>query len=64
VWVAIPFAPDWRWLRTREDTPWYPSMKLFRQPARGEWDGVFGRIAAMLAGMVRAKAAAAGEPAT
>jgi tetratricopeptide (TPR) repeat protein len=55
-WVAIPFAPDWRWLRDREDTPWYPSMRLFRQAARGDWDGVFGRLAAALSAASRAKA--------
>lgn len=56
VWVALPFAPDWRWLRQREDSPWYPSMRLFRQTTRGDWDGVFGRLAAALAGAARAKA--------
>jgi Tetratricopeptide repeat len=48
VWVATPFAADWRWLRQREDTPWYPSMTLFRQRHRHDWDHVFGRIAARL----------------
>ena len=48
VWLALPFAPDWRWLLTREDTPWYPTMRLFRQTARGDWDGVFARMAAAL----------------
>ena len=52
-WVAIPYAPDWRWQRNREDTIWYPTMRLFRQTTRGEWDSVFGRMAAALAGMVR-----------
>ena len=37
VWVALPFAPDWRWLLDREDSPWYPTMRLFRQKRRGEW---------------------------
>lgn len=40
VWVLLPFAPDWRWLLRREDSPWYPSMQLFRQQAPGDWDGV------------------------
>ncbi len=44
VWVALPFAPDWRWLLKREDSPWYPSMRLFRQPHLGDWDDVFDRI--------------------
>jgi hypothetical protein len=56
VWVAVPFAADWRWLRDREDTPWYPSMRLFRQPGPGAWDPVFGRLAVALAGLVKARA--------
>ena len=46
VWVALPFVPDWRWLLEREDSPWYPTMRLFRQKRPGEWDEVFERIAA------------------
>lgn len=41
VWVAVPFVPDWRWLRDRDTSPWYPSMRLFRQRRQGAWDGVF-----------------------
>jgi Flp pilus assembly protein TadD len=48
VWVALPLAADWRWLRDREDSPWYPQMRLFRQQWSGEWTGVFGRIAQSL----------------
>jgi len=44
----LPFTPDWRWLRDREDTPWYPSVKLYRQSAVGDWNGVFARVAADL----------------
>ncbi len=44
VWVALAVAPDWRWLRQREDTPWYPTMRLFRQSRRGDWDGVCVRL--------------------
>jgi hypothetical protein len=41
VWTMLPFAPDWRWMLTRpQSTPWYPTMKLFRQPARGQWQPV------------------------
>jgi tetratricopeptide (TPR) repeat protein len=48
VWVALPFASDWRWLLHREDSPWYPTMRLFRQKALGNWDEVFARMAAAL----------------
>jgi tetratricopeptide (TPR) repeat protein len=40
VWVLLPFAPDWRWLRHRDDSPWYPPMRLFRQPKLGDWEAV------------------------
>ncbi len=52
VWTLLPFVPDWRWMREREDTPWYPTMRLFRQQSRGDWQGVFtdvGRALARLA---------------
>jgi tetratricopeptide (TPR) repeat protein len=45
VWVPMPFAPDWRWLLGREDSPWYPSVRLFRQTRPNQWDEVFERIA-------------------
>lgn len=45
VWVMLPFIPDWRWLMNRYDTPWYPSMRLFRQARRGDWEGVIEAIA-------------------
>jgi tetratricopeptide (TPR) repeat protein len=48
VWVAIPFLPDWRWQFDREDSPWYPTMRLFRQRVAGDWTGVFGEIEAAL----------------
>ncbi|MDR3403476.1 MAG: tetratricopeptide repeat-containing glycosyltransferase family protein [Chthoniobacter sp.] len=44
VWMLLPFAPDWRWGLEREDTPWYPTMRLFRQPAPGDWNAVIGRV--------------------
>ena len=48
VWVALPLAPDWRWLLGRDDTPWYPTMRLFRQTRLDDWSDVFQRIRAAL----------------
>jgi FkbM family methyltransferase len=44
VWVMLPFAPDWRWMLGRDDSPWYPSARLFRQERPGDWTGVLTRI--------------------
>jgi ADP-heptose:LPS heptosyltransferase len=44
-WTLLPFTPDWRWLLGRKDTPWYPTMRLFRQRVPGDWKGVFGEVA-------------------
>jgi ADP-heptose:LPS heptosyltransferase len=44
VWVLVPKAPDWRWMLEREDSPWYPTMRLFRQKSAGDWDEVFERV--------------------
>lgn len=48
VWVLLPFVPDWRWMMNREDSPWYPTMRLFRQTAAGDWEGVIRRVALAL----------------
>ena len=40
-WVALKYVPDWRWLLDREDSPWYPATRLFRQTSEGDWAGVF-----------------------
>jgi tetratricopeptide (TPR) repeat protein len=40
VWVLVTWAPEWRWLLERPDSPWYPTARLFRQPAQGDWEGV------------------------
>jgi hypothetical protein len=48
VWVAVPFSPDWRWQLEREDSPWYPTLRLFRQRLPGQWPEVFERIAVEL----------------
>src|SRR5262249_11170673 len=44
VWLLLPFVPDWRWLLDREDSPWSPTLRLFRQPQRDDWASVFARI--------------------
>ena len=49
VWVALSFAPDWRWLLDRPDSPWYPTMRLFRQSQLEDWTGVFQTMAGELA---------------
>jgi tetratricopeptide (TPR) repeat protein len=43
-WVLLPYVPDWRWLLDRDDSPWYPSVTLFRQTRRGDWADVFERV--------------------
>jgi hypothetical protein len=48
-WLMVPFQPDWRWLLARDDSPWYPTMRLFRQPAIGDWASVIGRLCGELA---------------
>lgn len=48
-WVMLPFVPDWRWLTGRDDSPWYDSVRLYRQPRVGDWQDVIGRVAAALA---------------
>ncbi len=48
VWILLPYAPDWRWLLGRSDSPWYPTARLFRQSSPGDWTGVVRRVAAAL----------------
>jgi hypothetical protein len=47
-WVLLPFSTDWRWLRDRSDNPWYPTARLFRQPAPGDWESVVTQVATAL----------------
>jgi ADP-heptose:LPS heptosyltransferase len=53
VWVLVPFAADWRWMLAREDSPWYPTMRLFRQSEKNEWEDVFQRVAGALHALVQ-----------
>jgi hypothetical protein len=48
VWLMLPYTPDWRWMLERDDTPWYASMRLFRQTSPGDWAGVTHRMATAL----------------
>jgi len=51
VWVMLPHVADWRWLTGREDSPWYPGVRLLRQPKRGDWEGAIANAAAQLASL-------------
>ena len=55
VWLVLSASPDWRWLTQREDTPWYPSMRLFRERPNGGWSDVFERVARELAALCTAR---------
>jgi hypothetical protein len=48
-WTLLPYDADWRWLTDRADSPWYPTMRLFRQPAPGDWQAVMGDVREALA---------------
>jgi tetratricopeptide (TPR) repeat protein len=54
-WVLLPYAQDWRWLRERDDSPWYPTLRLFRQEKPQAWNGVLTRVAAELAELARTR---------
>jgi tetratricopeptide (TPR) repeat protein len=50
-WLALKWMPEWRWMQERTDSPWYPTMRLFRQSTRGDWPGVFAAIAHQVRGL-------------
>lgn len=45
VWTLLPFEAEWRWMVERDDSPWYPTMRLFRQTVRGDWKGLIEQVA-------------------
>jgi tetratricopeptide (TPR) repeat protein len=51
VWILLQKQPDWRWMFEREDCPWYPTARLFRQPTAGDWDSVVGQVVTALAAL-------------
>ena len=51
VWTLLPFVPDWRWMLGRSDSPWYPTMRLFRQARAGDWGPVVAEVARELAAL-------------
>ncbi len=55
VWTLLAYSADWRWLLDREDSPWYPTMRLFRQPAPGDWSAVARRVGTALAELAAAR---------
>jgi len=61
VWILLPYAPDWRWLLGRNDSPWYPSARLFRQSRPGDWGGVARRVAEAWSGSPLAGAGSMAE---
>ena len=52
-WTLLPFEADWRWLLARSDSPWYPTMRLFRQREEGNWDDVIDKVATQLSTLPR-----------
>lgn len=61
-WIALRNIPDWRWMLERTDSPWYPTARLFRQNADGDWTGVFERIEASLTGQLAMASEAIATP--
>jgi hypothetical protein len=61
VWLLDRFDPDWRWLLGRRDSPWYPSLRLYRQPKPGDWDAVLDAVADDLHGMAEARPGRPGD---
>jgi tetratricopeptide (TPR) repeat protein len=62
VWVALKHVPEWRWMLGRNDSPWYPTMRLFRQRAMGDWEGVFADMAEALKASIAEKTRGSAGP--
>jgi hypothetical protein len=60
-WLALNHVPDWRWMLDRSDSPWYPSVRLFRQERIDDWDTVFAAMAEALSESVRERGVAVGK---
>jgi tetratricopeptide (TPR) repeat protein len=58
VWVLLPTMPEWRWMLDREDSPWYPTMRLFRQPEAGNWTSVLERVGKALETLIASRTSA------
>jgi len=56
-WVLLPFSTDWRWMVGRDQTPWYPTARLFRQPTPGDWESVLTQVTTALRELPRPAAA-------
>jgi ADP-heptose:LPS heptosyltransferase len=54
-WALLPFAPDWRWMLGREDSPWYPSLRLFRQAQPMKWEPVVAQVCGELQRLVQSR---------
>jgi ADP-heptose:LPS heptosyltransferase len=58
VFLMVPWAAEWRWLHDRSDSPWYPSLRVFRQPSLGDWSGVIDQVQQALIAFHRERSSA------
>jgi hypothetical protein len=62
VWTLLPYEADWRWMIDRDDSPWYPTMRLFRQTTPGSWDAPLAAVGHRLRCAAASRAAGVAEP--
>jgi hypothetical protein len=62
LWMLLPFACDWRWMLDRTDSPWYPTMRIFRQPQPGDWASVIASVEQELRGLINGRLSLPGFP--